>query len=134
MENQSNSTPPSKQVVKIIWFALIGSMFIYFGLIQFGFIPKATADGNAILAPVLLSMGIVIAFVSKFIYSKGTKTVNPNQAFTFYVLSWALAESGAIFGLVNYMITGDTTYTYALFLVGFLTIATNIPKFQKEGN
>ncbi|MFT6633254.1 MAG: hypothetical protein ACJAS4_003224 [Bacteriovoracaceae bacterium] len=133
MEGNNNSVKVNKQVVIIIWVALIASMFIYFGLIQFGFIPKAVG-GNEIIAPVLLSMGVIIAFVSKFMYKKANKTESPQQAFTFYVLSWALAESGAVFGLINYMITGNEIYTYLLFLLGLLTITTNIPKFIKGKN
>lgn len=126
-ENQKGNN----QAILIIWVALIMAMFVYFALVQFGIIPKAE-HGNQVLGPILLSMGVVTAFISKLLYKKARSLGGSQQALTFYIFSWALAESSAIFGLVNHMISGVLIYTYISFLVAFITITTNIPKLKNK--
>ena len=131
--NQNSQQNP-QQVQGILWFAMLASISTFYFVANFTDIQKTDQEQpNEMVKMVLLSMAIVVSFISYFLRKRAMATAqDPNmessqksaQVFTFSVLTWALSEMVAIFGfltcfLFNDLVMGNALITAGLILLGF---------------
>ena len=121
--NNSSETP--KQVVWIIWAALLGSQFIYLAVLYFkGKLSEVIANDMTYIGA-MGAMAFSILAISEFFWQK-TKNKNssdPSKAnsytperFTNSIIAWALGESIAIYGLVlGFLNKAEPNIIYSFF-------------------
>jgi len=159
---------PALMTLRILWFALLMSTFLYMG-IAYGVLPKKVATPQIPLMPMVLgSLSLVIMGVSfilpRITYQQAAKAadvkieeevapnafpdryreampkrtvfVEPNAAMgkafacfqTPFILSLALSEAIALFGLVLAQLGFDMMTSLPFFLVGAVLIAIRFPQ------
>jgi len=158
---------PALRTTRILWFALLLSVFLYAGLPFTGLLPPAKGPPLPIMSYALAAMSLALAVTSfllpKTIYSgalratqvetteevapsafseqyraatpKARVFVDPNAAkskayavfFTPFILSLALSEAIALFGLVLASLGFDKVVYLPFFGVGAVLIALRFP-------
>lgn len=102
MKLENGTTIKSPRLIAwFIWIALTQSVIIYFVVLQMSGIEASSAASadNAGLKKILLITGtslLVLSFIIRFMVTP----VNPALSIPSYIISLALAETSAIFGLV----------------------------------
>ena len=159
---------PALMTVRILWFALLVSVFIYMGIAYGVFAGKAVVPQEPLMPPVFAALSLVIAVMSfvmpKFIYRQAAASVNvkiedevvasafpkryresmPKQhvfadprdamskAFACYmspfIISVALSEAIALFGLVLAQLGFDMKTSLPFFIVGAALVAVRFPQ------
>jgi F0F1-type ATP synthase membrane subunit c/vacuolar-type H+-ATPase subunit K len=101
-----------KKVVRIIYFALLASMFIYgFVLIKVGKNGMEYSEKYQNYFFVFLGLSIIMSLGSIFFHKKAyIKGINHQQFFSMNVISWALNESICIYGFVLSFLSGQILY------------------------
>lgn len=119
MENQQPQSSPDQQtfILKVLWLAMMGSVgtfaFVAWETSQNPEFVAAEKPMTEILAGLSLVTGILSFVLPNMLLPKkvrdesGKKINIPAQYFVPSVLSFALSESVAIFGLLNTLQTGD---------------------------
>ena len=120
------------QVLRILWFALVMSVVLYFVLTVMTGQPN-NAQPNAALSLGLLAGGIVFVVISIGIKLKYVNRAIEEQSATVlqqgYILALALSEVAALFGLLDHFITGNPYY-YANFIVAVCGQVYHFPRRQ----
>lgn len=101
------------RVVRIIYFALVGAVFIYGGIIHV--IPPPT--GAAVPYPVgevVLGVALLTAVAALFVRNRLAAAAAPPHLVSLNVMSFALAETPAIFGLVPHFLGGSREMAFGL--------------------
>ncbi|HRI62858.1 MAG TPA: hypothetical protein PK156_01435 [Polyangium sp.] len=160
---------PALMTLRILWFALLMSTFLYMGIAYGVLAGKATVPQIPIMPPVLAALSLVLAATSfllpRFIYPQAAKTaavkieeeVASNSAFpdryreaspkqrvfadpseamskafacfmTPFILSLALSEAIALFGLVLAQLGFETILSVPFFVAGAVLIAIRFPQ------
>lgn len=113
MTNNQVEQQNPKFILTIIWGALLFSMFLYLYIVE-TMVPSdnVAAPELDLMFQILAGIGIICAFVSQFFFQKAIKTINAalesrlsresgiQKAFPMLIISWAIGESIAVFGLV----------------------------------
>jgi len=119
----------------MIWAALVFSVALYIALPQLTEVEVDPEGGWRDLKLPLTAVGLLTVFASFavrfFITPKLIGEGREQQAFASYVVSLALAESAAIFGLVLAMIGAPFREALLLFAIGFLGLLVQTPAFAR---
>jgi hypothetical protein len=118
----------------ILWSAICMSVLLFLVLI---YMSPVVANENRNLTLALNSVGLVPVALSFLLKQRMlTKSVEL-QRLDFvqsgYVLSFALCESAALFGLMNHFLTG-TKYYYFAFIIAGLGLILHFPQKQNLVN
>ena len=134
-EPESYQRPNQKNVAMIIWGALTASIGMYIGLGVAAAKELKTVDPMMINALIGLGVMMLIASVilrqvlakpQRFLASGKSPNEIMNTAFPLplgeLIITWAIADSAAIFGLILTFMSGDTTYVFGLGGASVLTL------------
>lgn len=117
-------------IEKVIWFALVISMFIYAYVVKL-----QTTGGESIPAPedmtqILPVMAVISAVLSFVIpkYIEKQKDKHPILGVVANVVRWGLAESIVIYGLVLGFVTRDLDFFYPYLASGLVLMIIYFPK------
>ncbi len=112
----------------ILWFAICMSVLLFLVLI---YMSPVVAAENRNLTLLLNSVGLVPVALSFLLKQRMlTKSVEMQRldlVQSAYVLSFALCESSALFGLMNHFLTG-TKYYYFAFIIAGLGLLLHFPQ------
>ena len=128
MQEPGSSQPPnSKMIAMIIWGALTASAVMYMGV---GFVvAKELTPFDQMLVNAVGGLGVVMLIASvilRQILAKPRRLMAAGKSpgeimnsafplpFVELIITWAMAESAAVFGLLLTFMSGDTTYVFAL--------------------
>lgn len=121
----------------MIWGALLMSIVIYIAVLEFSAKEvTATASDNQPLVFILAGVALVNIFISVginrlYIRPAAKKPDHFSGVMNGCIVSWALAESAAIFGLVLGFLGSPRTISALFFAAGFITMLFVAPKFAK---
>lgn len=117
------------RVILMIWFSLLMSISIFF--VMTILIPGNSANPNTTLSFALIGLAFMVVVASVLIrqrvVQRATEKRDAALLQTGYVLSFALCESAAIWGLVDHFVTGSSYY-YFSFALGVLGMFLHFPK------
>ncbi len=141
--NDSSPAPliPPKITWWILWGALLNAVIIYVVVLQVS-PPEPGKEGSwLMLRNILLGVAIVSIVISFGIRLFVTRRLveNPNpavvqKAFASYIVSLALSESAAIFGLVLAFTGAPLSDYLAFFVIGGLALIGQPPTFLPPSN
>ncbi|MBC7911130.1 MAG: hypothetical protein H7Y30_11550 [Pyrinomonadaceae bacterium] len=118
------------RILLILWFAILNSVALFFGMTLFIPRPEA-AEANSILALTLTGVGILTAIVSfvvkKKLLEQAAEKQQPTQVQSAYIIAFALSEVASLFGLLMYMITAERYY-YLMFIVSAVCMLAHFPR------
>lgn len=107
------------RTILILWFAMCMSVLMFLAVINMS--PVAIAE-NRQLTLALNSLGLMpvaLSFLLKQkLLAKSIATQRLDLVQSGYVLSFALCETSALFGLVDHFITGSRYYYFAFAIAG----------------
>lgn len=114
----------------IIWFAILTSVVMFFAMTLI--LERPTVLENTRLLIILLTATgtflVVASFVPKQkLLEKAVERQRPQLVTTAYVIGLALAEMGAMFGLLTFFLTNDPYY-YLLFILSALSLFLHLPR------
>ena len=124
------------RVMLIIWLAMLASLGFYFLVTKserlrslFIEVPVADREGGTILW-VLWALGVAITGVSfllkRVLLSKAVREQRLEGVQAAYITAFALCETGGLFGLLAYFLTGHRYY-YLLFITPVLGMLLHMP-------
>ena len=117
------------RIILMVWFSLLMSISIFF--VMTIMIPGNSANPNTTLSFALIGlafMGVVASvLIKQRVVQHATEKRDAALLQTGYVLSFALCESAAIWGLVDHFVTGSSYY-YFSFALGVLGMLLHFPK------
>ena len=135
-QQQQNDVELRIRTLRMIWFALLSSIAIYWGLTLFVQRPEGVAE-NSMLSLVLAAVAASTAAASFLIKSKLLnraielrQTAQVQQA---YVVAWAINEVAALLGIVDYFTTRNPYY-FVLFLIAAGGHLLNFPRSEHVVN
>lgn len=122
--NQAQAETP-KNIVWIIWIALLASQFIYLGVLFYMGKLKVTPVNDMTYIGAMGAMALSILGISEFFWqkTKEQKSSDPSKTsvytpekFTNSIIAWALGESIAIYGLVlGFLEKAEPNIIYSFF-------------------
>lgn len=123
--------------VNFIGLAMIGAVFIYAVVVEvlrryyapftgFGSLPKSTAD---LLTYVCLFLSLGNYFLIRFIPPK-LVAQSPQYLPQAAIVTFALCEAVAVFGLVLFFLTGNSVDFYIFFAISLLFFYIFFPKYE----
>lgn len=119
------------RIMLIIWFALLSAVGLYFMVAQFVQPPQAGSAPNKMLTIILSGMAAFLVVVSFAVKQKFLKQSMEQQEIalvqTGFIAAVAMCEAGALFGLVDLMVTGNRYYFVAM-MIGALGILFHFPR------
>ncbi|MBI5199345.1 MAG: hypothetical protein HZA09_04935 [Nitrospirae bacterium] len=142
------------RIATIIGIAMIASVFIYAFVVEFikkeftpfvGFFPFSEAG---VLKYILLGITISEFFLIRFIrnlilsgrgamsasYQTGQSSASIQRLITMSIITYALCESVAIYGLVLFFLAGDSLDFYTFMFISLIYFAMYFPRYsQWEG-
>ena len=117
------------RLLLIIWFALLTSMTVFAVLPVV--IPSSATEPNTTLSFAFMGAAFTVVILSVLIKQRVVqRAIEKRDAAmlqTGYVLSYALCEAAAIWGLVDHIVTGSKYY-FLSFLLGLLGMLFHFPK------
>jgi F0F1-type ATP synthase membrane subunit c/vacuolar-type H+-ATPase subunit K len=118
------------RTVRILWFALFLSIAIYYAMTFL--IPRNEhTDQNKTLSLVLVGIGLLLSIVAVPIKQKYlTQSAAQHRVDvlqTGYIITWAVTEAAALFGLLDYFTTTDRYY-YVLFIIAGCGMLLHSPR------
>jgi hypothetical protein len=132
-QNQQPENPELRiRSMRIIWFALFMSIGVYFVLTLF---VKRSEDvePNNMLSMILIVIAASTTLVSFLIkgklLSKAIDQAQVQQVQQAYVVAWAVAEAGALLGVLDYFMTTNRYY-YVLFLIALCGQLLHFPRSE----
>lgn len=118
----------------VLWFAICMPVLIFLAIIYMSHVAVAE---NRQLTLVLNSLGIMpvaLSFLLKQkLLAKSIETQRLDLAQSAYMLSFALCESSALFGLVDHFTTGSKYYYFSFAIAG-LGLLLHFPQKQNLVN
>ena len=122
-------TEARHRIILMIWFSLLMSISIFFVITIM--IPGNTAEPNTTLSFALIGLAFMVVaasvLIKQRIVQRATEKRDAATLQTGYVLSFALCESAAIWGLVDHFVTGSSYY-YFSFALAVLGMLLHFPK------
>ncbi|OLD61931.1 MAG: hypothetical protein AUI83_00300, partial [Armatimonadetes bacterium 13_1_40CM_3_65_7] len=118
----------------ILWLAICMSVLMFLALSR---LAPVTAAENPMLTLALNSLGLVPVGLSFLLrqraLAKSVATQRLDLVQSAYVLSFALCESSALFGLVVHFTTGSN-YSYSAFVIAGIGLLLHFPQKQNLVN
>ena len=131
MQNKEANIDQRLRTLRILWFAMLSNVAIFFLFISFAFEPSNANVSNNTLSIALLVVGITLVIVSFLMKQKMLQLSVAQQKVdmvqTAFVLAWAISEAAALLGILDRFLTGNPYY-FILLAISFVGIALNIPK------
>lgn len=119
------------RMMVIIWFALLSAVGLYFVVAQLVQSPEVDSAQNKMLTVILSGMGAFLVLVSFAVKQRFLKQSVERQEIalvqTGFIVAVAMCEAGALFGLVDLMVTGNSYY-FVVMLIGALGILFHFPR------
>ena len=131
--NQSTSlnVDARYRIMVIIWFALLSAVGLYFVLAQLVQPLEVDSPQNKMLTVILSGMGAFLVLVSFAVKQRFLKQSVERQEIalvqTGFIVAVAMCEAGALFGLVDFMVTGNRYY-FVVMMIGALGILFHFPR------
>ena len=129
-ENSQDNVELRIRTMRLIWFALLSSIGIYFALTRF-VERRESLEPNNTLSLIFIALAAATALASFVIKSKllgkAIDQQQPAQVQQAYVVAWALNEVGALLGVIDYFTT-SSPYYYVLFLIAALGQLLHFPR------
>lgn len=133
------STPVPPVIFWLLWAALLGAVLIYLVIVQVvGGEPQPEGDWRLLRGPLLVLTGVLVlgsfalrALVTKR-FSKHADQKWRSVAFVTYVMSLALGEAVAVFGLVLAFQGAPFQSYIPFFIAAFLTVVLQPPTFLRQ--
>ncbi|MGH9882718.1 MAG: hypothetical protein ACRD6N_14880 [Pyrinomonadaceae bacterium] len=117
------------RTMRTLWFALLVSVGLYFLLTVLT--DRSESAPNDMLTIVLSAAGTFIVIVSFFVKQKylqrAAENQQPDQVQTAYIIAWAMCETCAMLGLLDFFLTGNRYY-FLLMVISALGIAAQFPR------
>jgi len=113
--------------VRIIYFALVASVLVYGAIIHF-VRPAAGAALPSVLRDVFLGLAAVTAAGALFVRHKLAASATPPRNVGFYVMSFALSEAPALFGLVIHFLGGSRELAFGLVFASLCVLFLCYPR------
>jgi hypothetical protein len=117
------------RILLIIWFALLTSMTVFAVLPVV--IPGNSTEPNTTLSFALMGAAFMLVvssvLIKQRVVQRAIEKRDAAMVQTAYIVSFALCESAAIWGLVDHIVTGSKYY-FLSFLLGLLGMLLHFPK------
>jgi F0F1-type ATP synthase membrane subunit c/vacuolar-type H+-ATPase subunit K len=117
------------RIILTLWFALLMSISVLF--VMTIMIPSNTTEPNTTLSLALIGAAFMMVagsvLIKQRIVQRAVEKRDAKMLQTGYILSFALSESAAIWGLVGHLVTGSSYY-YFSFTLGVLGMILHFPK------
>jgi F0F1-type ATP synthase membrane subunit c/vacuolar-type H+-ATPase subunit K len=117
------------RIILIIWFALLTSMTIFAVLPVM--IPSKSTEPNPTLSFALIGAALMMVIgsvvIKQRVVQRAIEKRDAAMLQTGYIVSFALCESAAIWGLIDHIVTGSKYY-FLSFLLGLLGMLFHFPK------
>ena len=117
------------RIMLFLWFAILMSMSLFLGLTVF--VPSSNPEPNTTLSFLLIGAAFMLVVGSVLIklrvVQRAIEKRDAAMLQTGYIVSFALCESAAIWGLVDHFVTG-ANYYYLSFALGVLGMLLHFPK------
>jgi F0F1-type ATP synthase membrane subunit c/vacuolar-type H+-ATPase subunit K len=137
MHNNLSELKKRYLAVNFIGLAMIGSVFIYAVVVEilqrffapfegFASFPESTAD---LLTYLFLFLALVNYFLIRII-SRNISARSPQNLPQISIINFALCEAVAVFGLVIFLLTGNSVSFYIFFALSLLFFYLNYPKYE----
>ena len=126
MENQNQDF-----TLKMIGISFLGVPIIFSGLILSGIVEPQGLSENPMIAYILMGYGLIATLVAPLVGSLirgAAEKTNEAKNFIATILTFAIAESAAICGLVIHILEGKTHWGLFLCAVSFVVTLLNFPK------
>lgn len=114
-----NQPKASKQTLWILWSALLFSLFLLLGIRVFVLENQRIdpqIDNFSLYLSIFASLSVILIFLSEMFYRKAT-IGSPKEVTlkiqTHYIVSWALGQSIAIYGLPLFILLGEQSLVYS---------------------
>ncbi|MFN2513701.1 MAG: hypothetical protein ABR568_20060 [Pyrinomonadaceae bacterium] len=135
MKPINQSTHPSVdaryRILLIIWFALLSAVGLYFMVAQLVQPSEVDSAQNKMLTIILSGMGAFLVVASFAVKRRFLKQSVERQEIalvqTGFIVAVAMCEAGALFGLVDLMVTGNRYY-FVVMMIGALGILFHFPR------
>lgn len=135
-QNDPQTIEARIQTMRILWFAMLSSVGIYFVITIF---VRRSEDlaANPSLSLALLAAGVSTTLISFLIKAKLlTKAVeqrNLGMVQQAYIVTFAITEVAALLGLLDFFSTSDRYY-YVLFIIAALGLLLHFPRREPVEN
>ena len=123
----SPQTPPNMRATRIIYFALVGAVLIYGGLIRM-VPPPAGAKVPYPVGELILGVALLTAVAALWVRYRLAATATPARSHNFYILSFALSEAPAIFGLVLHFLGESREVAFGLVFTSLAVLFLCYPR------
>ena len=142
--NTQSATPPDPQesfelkirTLRTLWIALFFSIGLYYVLTIFVG-PREEIEPNQMVSVILAGIALSTILASFLIKSKLlTRAVEQQQVQLIqqgYIVAWALTEAAAIFGLLDFFVTGNRYY-YILIVIAACVQLLHFPRREHVVN
>jgi hypothetical protein len=135
MKPINQSTQPNVdaryRIMLVIWLGLLSAVGLYFVVAQVVQTPEVDSAQNKMLTVVLSGMGALLVLLSFAVKQRFLKQSVERQEIalvqTGFIVAVAMCEAGALFGLVDLMVTGNNYY-FVVMLIGALGILFHFPR------
>jgi hypothetical protein len=119
------------RIMLIIWFALLSAVGLYFVVGQLVQPPEVDSAQNKMLTVILAGLGtfmVVVSFaVKQRFLSQSVERQEIALVQTGFIVAVAMCEAGALFGLVDLVVTGNRYY-FVVMMIGALGILFHFPR------
>ena len=106
-------SPKDFRVVRIVYFSMLVSVWIY-GAIIYMVRPSAGGVPPPLFREAILAVSFFTAIAALFVRHKLAPGAPPQRVFGLYVMSFALCEAPALFGLVLHFLGGNRDTAFGL--------------------
>ena len=134
--NPQESFELKLRTLRTLWVALFSSIGLYYALTIFVGLREET-DSNPMVSLVLAVVALSTILASFLLKSKLLTRAAEQQQVSLvqqaYILAWALTEAAAIFGLLDFFVTGHRHY-YILFIVAAFVQLLHFPRREHVVN
>lgn len=112
-----------------LWFGILMSMSLFLGLTLF--VPSDNTEPNTTLSFALIGAAFMVVILSVFIKLRVVqRAIEKRDAAilqTGYIVSFALCEAAALWGVIDHFVAGSSYY-YFSFALGLLGMLLHFPK------
>ena len=119
------------RIMLIIWFALLSAVGLYFVVAQLVQPLEVDSAQNKMLTVILSGLGAFLVVVSFAVRQKFLKQSVERQEIalvqTGFIIAVAMCEAGALFGLIDLMVTGNGYY-FVVMMIGAWGILFHFPR------
>ncbi len=130
-QNTQPNVDARYRIMVVIWFALLSSVVIYFVVAQLVEVPEVDSAQNKVLTVVLSGMGTFLVLISFAVKQKFLKQSVERQKIalvqTGFIVAIAICEAGALFGLVDLMVTANRYY-FLVMLIAAVGMLFHFPR------